>query len=94
MLFLGIDQHARQITISLRDEDGDVWRASVKPSGVVITGGSAASDRVALGRCRPRAPTDPYVRALAHTVPLIMVSRRAGDSNGRCEREQAGNGDG
>lgn len=27
MLFLGIDQHARQITISLRDEDGDVLMA-------------------------------------------------------------------
>ena len=27
MLFLGIDQHARQITISLRNEDGDVVQA-------------------------------------------------------------------
>ncbi len=27
MLYLGIDQHARQITISLRDEDGDVLLA-------------------------------------------------------------------
>ena len=26
MLYLGIDQHARQITISLRDENGDVLR--------------------------------------------------------------------
>lgn len=24
MLYLGIDQHARQLTISLRDENGDV----------------------------------------------------------------------
>ena len=24
MLYLGIDQHARQITVSLRNEDGDV----------------------------------------------------------------------
>jgi hypothetical protein len=52
------------------------------------------SDRVALGDCSPRAPTDPYVRTLAHTVPLIMASLRAGDSNGQCELEQAGNGDG
>jgi hypothetical protein len=36
-----------------------------------------ASDRVALGRCRPRAPTDPYVLALGHTVPQIMDSLRA-----------------
>jgi hypothetical protein len=27
MLYLGIDQHARQLTISLRDEDGDVLMA-------------------------------------------------------------------
>jgi hypothetical protein len=27
MLYLGIDQHARQITISLRDETGDVLQA-------------------------------------------------------------------
>ena len=50
----------------------------------------ATSDRVALGRYRPRAPTDPYVPTLEHTVPLIMVSLRAGDSNGRYAREQAG----
>ena len=37
MLFLGIDQHARQITISLRDEDGDVLMArqvSTKPEKI------------------------------------------------------------
>src|SRR5262249_54275322 len=28
-----------------------------------------ASDRVASGRCRPEAPTDPYVLTLEHTVP-------------------------
>jgi hypothetical protein len=33
---------------------------------------------VAPGRYRPGAPTDPYVRALAHTVPLIMDSLRDG----------------
>ena len=27
MLYLGIDQHARQLTISLRDESGDVFQA-------------------------------------------------------------------
>ena len=36
-----------------------------------------ALDRVALGRCRPRAPTDPYVLALEHTVPRITGSLRA-----------------
>ena len=34
-------------------------------------------DRVAVGRYRPTAPTDPYVRTLAHTVPRVMVSLRA-----------------
>ena len=34
-------------------------------------------DRVAPGRRRPGAPTDPYVPALEHTVPQIMVSLRA-----------------
>ena len=34
-------------------------------------------DRVAPGRYRPRAPTDPYVRTLTHTVPQITVSLRA-----------------
>ncbi len=27
MMYLGIDQHARQLTISLRDESGDVIQA-------------------------------------------------------------------
>jgi hypothetical protein len=27
MLYLGIDQHARQITVSLRDDNGDVLEA-------------------------------------------------------------------
>ena len=31
-------------------------------------------DWVAKGCCQPPAPTDPYVRALAHTVPQNMAS--------------------
>ena len=37
MLYLGIDQHARQITISLRDESGDVLQArqvSTRPAKI------------------------------------------------------------
>ena len=49
-----------------------------------------AEDRVAVGRCRPTAPTDPYVLALEHTVPRIMGSLRVSTSNGQCEREPAG----
>jgi hypothetical protein len=33
--------------------------------------------QVALGDCSPRAPTDPCVRTLAHTVPLMMDSPRS-----------------
>src|SRR5262245_60375214 len=47
-------------------------------------------DRVALGRYQPRAPTDPYVLALEHTVPQIMDSLRACKWNARCAREPAG----
>ena len=42
-----------------------------------IQGLGGSVDRVAVGRYRPTAPTDPYVRALPHTVPLIMDSLRA-----------------
>ena len=35
-----------------------------------------SEDRVALGDYSPRAPTDPYVRTLPHTVPQIMASLR------------------
>ncbi len=51
-------------------------------------------DRVAPGRCRPRAPTDPYVPALGHTAPRIMGSLRACKPNARCAREPAENAGG
>ena len=35
-----------------------------------------SADQVALGRYLPRAPTDPYVPALEHTVPQVMASLR------------------
>jgi hypothetical protein len=35
------------------------------------------ADQVALGDCSPRAPTDPDVPTLGHTVPQIMASLRA-----------------
>jgi hypothetical protein len=46
-------------------------------------------DWVALGRYRPRAPTDLYVRALAHTVPRITDSLRDRRLNERCARRPA-----
>jgi hypothetical protein len=59
---------------------GDGGHASYEFACFLSTGQCSAlraQDRVAPGRCRPRAPTDPYVRTLAHTVPLIMDSLRA-----------------
>ena len=50
-------------------------------------------NRVALGDCSPRAPTDPYVRTLAHTVPQIMALLRIEAENASREPEQAGNGE-
>lgn len=50
MLYLGIDQHARQITVSLRDDSGDVILArqvSTKPEKI-----AAFFDRLT----RDRAP--------------------------------------
>jgi len=55
----------------------DLLRASAAHPAVLGKVQLPASDRVAPGRCRPRAPTDPYVRTLAHTVPQIMVSLRS-----------------
>ena len=43
-----------------------------------------ASDRVAPGRYRPGAPTDPYVPALGHTAPRITGSLRVCKLNGPC----------
>ena len=53
----------------------------------------SASDRVAMGRRRPKAPTHPYVPTLEHTVPLIMgllreaeawIALREPEQAGRC----------
>ncbi len=46
-------------------------------------------DRVASGRCRPEAPTDPYVLALEHTVHQIRGSLRTVELNGRSSRAPA-----
>src|SRR5262249_8236023 len=49
------------------------------------------SDRVASGRCRPEAPTDPYVLAFEHTVPQIRDSLRTCKPNARSARRPADN---
>src|SRR5262245_13943028 len=50
----------------------------------------SAPDRVASGRYRPEAPTDPYVLALEHTVPQLTGSLHVCKPNVRCARQPAG----
>src|SRR5262249_39790121 len=51
---------------------------------------SFSSDRVASGRYRPEAPTDPYVLALEHTVLQITGSLLVCKPNAQCARQPAG----
>jgi transposase len=49
MLYLGIDQHARQLTVSLRGENGDVLLArqvSTEPDRVQVFFGQLTRDRL------------------------------------------------
>ena len=49
------------------------------------------ADRVAPGRYRPGAPTDPYVLALEHTVPQIRDSLRDNRASALCAQGPRGN---
>ena len=51
--------------------DAASGEATARPRPEVWQGGGPGG-RVAPGGCPPGAPTDPYVRALAHTVPRVM----------------------
>ena len=53
-------------------QSSDGWAVDLR----ACQGGLRAQDWVALGRYRPRAPTDPYVLALEHTVLQLMASLR------------------
>jgi hypothetical protein len=55
MLYLGIDQHARQITISLRDDSGDVLQArqvSTRPEKIQAFFGKLTGERLRDGESR------------------------------------------
>src|SRR6516164_7034747 len=61
----------------LRPEgDKSIARSVVWPRSAATQVPANTSDRVAPGRYRPGAPTDPYVLALEHTVPQIRDSLR------------------
>jgi len=65
----------------------------IRPDTAASSGeAELAEDQVALGDYSPRAPTDPDVPALEHTVPQIMVSLREVEAwNALRVRERAGN---
>ena len=74
-------RHESQTTFGVIDEDGcGSHTARIQPF-----------DRVAPGRYRPGAPTDPYVRTLAHTVPQITVSLLGRKPNEQYARAPADN---
>jgi hypothetical protein len=49
MLYLGIDQHARQITVSPRGETGDVLLAPTEPDRIHAFFGQLTRDRLRAG---------------------------------------------
>ena len=69
----------RDVAMNLLDSSQQDYPVVVngKPSGMLrrddIIRSLSEGDRVALGDYSPRAPTDPYVRTLPHTVPQIMA---------------------
>jgi len=65
---------------SKNSTDGDLAAEQMLRSGPprpIGTIGSLPRTRWPWVVCRPRAPTDPYVPALEHTVPQIMALLRA-----------------
>jgi len=66
MLYLGIDQHARRITVSLRDVGGDVLQArqvSTHPEKI-----TAFFQQLTLSACTTGSPSWLYSRSVASTT--------------------------
>jgi hypothetical protein len=64
MLYLGIDQHARQITVSLRDDSGDVLQArqvSTQPEKINAFFGQLTRERLRDG--------EPFVAVSSQVLP-------------------------
>lgn len=79
MLYLGIDQHARQLTISLRDENGDVVQArqvSTRPEKV-----TAFFDELTRRRASTGEPFVAVLEVCGFNDWLIQMLR-----NYRCEK--------
>src|SRR4029079_13608562 len=73
MLYLGIDQHARQITISLRDESGDVLEArqvSTQPGRI-----NAFFEQLTRGRLRSGEPFVAVLEVCGFNDWLIRMLR-------------------
>src|SRR5271157_2666404 len=64
---------AKRLALShtLRNDAGQRKQAALRAR-------TTSCGRVALGGCPPRAPTDPYVDALDHTVPQVTPLLRQG----------------
>lgn len=77
MQFPGSDGSSR-VTYGIPDAGSNAISSRHQSDNTIARSGvdELISDRVAVGRYRPTAPTDPYVRTLPHTVPLIMDSLR------------------
>src|SRR3954467_7133371 len=98
MLYLGIDQHARQLTVSLRDEGGDVVLArqvSTEPDRIHAFFGQLTRDRLRDGESFVAVPevcgfNDWLIRMLrdyrCHKVILIQPEER---KNRKTDRRDA-----
>ena len=84
----GLTVHPTMTKLSAR-ATRSYWLRTVSPERAT-TFEYLPPGRVAVGRYRPTAPTDPYVPTLEHTVPQVMVSLRARKLNVKCERAPAG----
>jgi hypothetical protein len=83
MLYLGIDQHTRQITISLRNEKGDVVQArqvSTKPERINAFFGRLTRERLQKGEqfiavLEVRGFNDWLIRMLQDSLSAAAVQR-------------------
>lgn len=93
MLYLAIDRHRKQLTVNLRNEQGDVLvKRQVSTEwprgrgGVPRTTGTGDRDGPGgLGRLPARGSHRPERAQLTHSVPQIVISLRYGAPRGSCE---------
>jgi len=100
MLYLGIDQHRKQLTVCVRNEEGEAWRRADRgrrggdsqPAASERQGGRAGDDHLAHGQIRPglleRQPgMDP---ADARSRHRAAFGRALGSGSAQGRREEPG----